>query len=129
MPRALTALACCAALLVTGGCGESEQEQAREVVQAYVDAQNGGDFGAICNLYSDPLKAQLGVTDETCPAFVQEHSTGADTEPQFELVGVRVKDETATGDINAISEGGQGPSRLTVTLAREDGEWVIAALQ
>ena len=56
MPRSLTALACAAALLSAVGCGESDQEQAREVVQAYVDAQNDEDFEAVCDLYSESLK-------------------------------------------------------------------------
>jgi len=125
--RSLTALLCADALVALAGCGESEQEQAREAVQGYVDAQNGDDFEAVCDLYSDAFKAQLGVTPEACPAFVQEQSSGAAT--SFELVGVNVNGDTATADIDAMSEDGAGPSRLTVTLAREDGEWVITGLQ
>lgn len=127
MLRSLTALLCAAALVALAGCGESEQEQAREAVQGYVDAQNGDDFEAVCDLYSDAFKAQLGVTPEACPAFVQEQSSGAAT--SFELVGVNVNGDTATADIDAMSEDGAGPSRLTVTLAREDGEWEITGLQ
>ena len=127
MLRSLTALLCAAALVALAGCGESEQEQAREAVQGYVDAQNDDDFEAVCDLYSDALKAQFGVTPEACPAFVQEQSSGAAT--SFELVGVNVNGDTATADIDAMSEDGAGPSRLTVTLAREDGEWEITGLQ
>ena len=127
MLRPLTALICAAALVALAGCGESEQEQAREAVQGYVDAQNDDDFEAVCDLYSDAFKAQLGVTAEACPAFVEEQSSGAAT--SFELVGVNVNDDTATADIDATSEDGAGPSRLTVLLAREDGEWVITGLQ
>lgn len=129
MPRSLTALACAAALLAAAGCGESDQEQAREVVQAYVDAQNDEDFGAVCDLYSDPLKAQLGVTEEACPAFVEEQSTGADVRLQLELVKVTVNGDTAIADIDAVREDGEGPSRLPLTLERRDGEWRISAFQ
>jgi ketosteroid isomerase-like protein len=125
--RLFTALLCAAAMVTLGACGESEQEQAREAVQGYVDAQNDDDFGAICDLYSDAFKAQLGITAEACPAFVEEQSSGAAT--SFELVGVNVKGDTAFADIDATSEDAEGPSRLTVTLAREDDEWVITGLQ
>ena len=127
MLRSLTALLCAAALVALAGCGESEQEQAREAVQGYVDAQNDDDFGAVCDLYSDAFKAQLGITSEACPAFVEEQSSGAAT--SFELVGVNVNEDVATADIDATSEDGAGPSRLTITLAREDGDWEITGLQ
>lgn len=127
MLRPLTALLCATALVIGAGCGESEQEQARETVQAYVDAQNDDDFEAICDLYSDAFKAQLNVTAAACPAFVEEQSSGAAT--SFELIGVNVNGDAAFADVDATSEDGAGPSRLTITLAREDGEWVITALQ
>lgn len=129
MPRLFTALLCAALLTGLTACGESEQEQAREAVQAYVDAQNDDDYEAICDLYSDAFKAQLGITAEACPAFVEEQSSGAAT--TFELVGVNIKGDAAFADIDATSEDGDGagPSRLSVTLAREDGEWVITGLQ
>ena len=70
---------------------------------------------------------QLGITADACPAFVEEQSSGAAT--TFELVGVNVNKDVATADIDATSDDGSGPSRLTVLLAREEGEWVITALQ
>lgn len=129
MPRSLTALICAAALFGAIGCGESDQEQAREVVQAYVDAQNDEDFETVCDLYSESLKQELAV-GENCAAFVQEQTTGADTPQELEIVEVRVRDDTGTADIDAVREGGEGPSRLTVTLTKEsDDEWRISALQ
>jgi ketosteroid isomerase-like protein len=125
--RPLTLLICTVALLGLAGCGESDQEKAREAVQNYVDASNDGDAQKVCDLYSAAYKAQLGVTDEACPAFVEEQSSGAAT--TFELVGVNVKGDTAFADIDATSEDGTGPSRLSVTLALDDGEWEITGLQ
>jgi hypothetical protein len=120
MRRTLTAFACVAALAVAAGCGESDQEQAREVVQEYVDATNSGDYERICELYSESLKEQLGATD--CPAFVQEQSSGAETE--LELVEVRANGDRATADLDAASEQ-EGPARIGLTLEREDDEWRI----
>ena len=120
MRRTLTAFACAVAFAASAGCGESEQEQAREVVQDYVDASNANDFERVCELYSETLKDQLGATD--CPAFVQEQSSGAETE--LELVEVRVNGDRATADLDAVSEQ-EGPARLGLQLEREDDEWRI----
>ncbi len=121
----LTALACAAALATALlACGETDQEQAREVAQDYVEASNEDDFAAVCELYSESFKQQLGAAD--CPAFVEENSSGADSE--LELVDVRVSDDTATADIDIVSEDG-GPIRVGLRLQREDGDWRIVGLQ
>ena len=120
MVRALTAIACLAALAAVAGCGESDQEQAREVAQEYVDASNSDDFEAVCDLYSDDFKKELGAAN--CPAFVEEQSSGADTE--LELVEVRVSGDKATADLDSVSEQ-EGPARLSLQLEREDGDWLI----
>ena len=118
--RALTAIACLVALAAFAACGESDTEQAREVAQDYVDATNGGDFERICELYSDDFKEELGAAD--CAAFVQEQSSGADTE--LELVEVRVSGDKATADLDSVSEQ-EGPARLSLRLEREDDDWRI----
>lgn len=125
MLRTLAALACLAALAVATGCGESEQEQAREVAQDYVDASNEGDFEAVCELYSDEFIEQLGTTD--CPAFVQENTSGAESE--LELVDVRVTDDVATAEIDVVSSDAEGPIRVGLRLQRQDGDWRISSLQ
>lgn len=127
MGRVLILLVCTAALVAIAGCGESDQEQAREVVQDYVDARNDGDFETVCELFSDTFKEQLGV-GEDCAAFIEEQTTGGDAESTLEVVDVRVKNDRATADIDVVREG-EGPSRVTLTLASEDGEWKITGLQ
>jgi ketosteroid isomerase-like protein len=109
------------------GCGESDEEQAREVVQDYVDAQNADDFDRICELYSDGLKQELGI-EENCPGFVEEASSGAEGEERFEIVDVRVSDERATAELD-VSRESEGPARIGITLEREDGEWRVVRLQ
>jgi ketosteroid isomerase-like protein len=111
---------------VAAACGESDQEQAREVVQDYVDARNDGDFEQVCADLSESFKQELGSAD--CPAFLAEQTSGADGAEELELVDVRVSDERATADIDVVRES-QGPSRIVVVLEREDGEWRITALQ
>lgn len=125
MPRSVTA-ALCAALLVAGaGCGQSEQEQAREAVQEYVDARNSQDFEAECELYSEEFKRQLGATD--CPAFVEEASSGAAV-GDLTIVSVRVRGDRATTELDLIGESG-APTRVVLTLERQDGDWKITGFQ
>jgi hypothetical protein len=120
----ITALICAAALVAAAGCGESDQEQAREVVQEYVDASNEGDFETVCDLYSDSFKQELAVED--CPGFVEENTSGAGGE--LSVVDVRVSGDRATADLD-VTQGQEGPSRVGVTLEREDDEWRITGLQ
>ena len=48
---------------------------------------------------------------------------------ELELVDVRVKDDTATADIDVVSEEG-GPIRVGVGMERNaDEEWEIVSLQ
>jgi ketosteroid isomerase-like protein len=126
VPRSITA-AVCAALLVAGaGCGQSDQEQARETVQEYVDARNSQDFEAECDLYTDEFKEQLGATD--CPAFVKEQSSGAGIKQELKVVSVRVDGDRALADLDVTSEGG-GTTRVGLVLERQDGDWRITGLQ
>ena len=124
--RTITALVCAAALLAAAGCGETDQEQAREVVQDYVDARNEGDFALVCDLYSDSFKQQLAI-GENCAAFVEEQTSGAGG--QLSVADVHVNDDRATADLD-VSEGSEGPSRIALVLEREDdGEWKITGIQ
>ena len=123
MRRTLTALACAAALAALAGCGESDQEQAREVAQDYAEARNDGDFEAVCDLFSDEFVKQLAVED--CPGFIEEQTAGADEE--VSVVDVRVKDDTATADLDVTGEA--GPSRIVIRLEREGDDWLIVGLQ
>ncbi len=127
MRRTLILLVCAAALAAVAGCGESDQEQAREIVQDYVDAQNEGDFDRICELYSDRLKQEFGI-GENCADFVEEASSGAEGDERFEIVDVRVRDERAAADLNVRRES-EGPARISLSLENEDGDWKITGLQ
>jgi ketosteroid isomerase-like protein len=127
MGRLLTALACGAALAIAVGCGESDQEKAREVVQEFVDARTGEDFQAECDLYSESYLAELAVSD--CAAFVQEQTTGAEGEEELEIVDVEVNGERATANIDVTREAEGGPVRIGLLLEEEDGDWRITGFQ
>jgi len=129
MRFAITSVIVAALFASVVGCGQSEEEKAREVAQDYVDARNAEDYERICELYSDEFKEELGAI-EGCPAFVQEQSSGADQPPDLELVDVRLAEDEdrATAEIDVVSEGG-GPIRLGVTLEREGDSWRISGLE
>jgi hypothetical protein len=124
--RTITALVCAAALVAVAGCGESDQEQAREVVQDYVDARNDRQFEVVCDLFSDSYKQQFAVGDN-CPAFMEEQTSGA-SGGELSVADVNVNDDRATADLD-VSEGSEGPSRVALVLERQDGEWKITGLQ
>jgi ketosteroid isomerase-like protein len=129
MRRTLILLVCAAALAATAGCGKTDEQAAQDAVNDYVAAQNDRDFQRVCELYSDELRQQLvGVTsEEQCSRFLEEQTSG-DAKGDQSVVGVRVKDDHATADIDVVREG-EGPSRVTLTLERQDGGWRITALQ
>ena len=127
MIRVLTAIACGAALAVATGCGESDQEKAREVVQEFVDARNGDDAAAECDLYAESYVEELMVAD--CAAFLEEQSSAVDGEERHEIVDVEVNDDRATANVDVIREAEGGPVRIGLLLAEEDGEWRITGFQ
>ena len=126
MRHTLTALACLVALAAAAGCGESEQEQAREVAQDYAEARTDGDYAAVCELFSENFVAELQTDD--CPAFIKEQTAGADGDEEVEVVDVRASGDKATADLD-ISSGSGGPTRIGLSMELEDGEWRITGLQ
>jgi len=127
--RLLILVVCAAALAATAGCGKTNEQEAQDAVASYVDAQNDGDFEQVCELFSEELRQQLaGTTDtEQCSRFLEEQTSG-DTRGEQSVVEVRVRDDKATADIDVAREG-EGPSRVTLTLERQDGDWRVTGLQ
>jgi hypothetical protein len=126
MGRVLTIAVCAAVMVGSVGCGQSDEQQARDVVQDYVDARADGDYERVCELYSDSFKQQL-VGGGDCAAFVEEQSSGAPT-GELEIVDVRVRDDRGTADLDVAGESGQ-PIRVGLQLERQDGDWRITGLQ
>lgn len=127
MPRSITALICAALLAAVAGCGQTDQEKAREVVQDYVDARGDRNFDAVCDLFSEDFKRQL-VAGDNCPAFVAEQTSGSDAEEHLRVVSIRVNGDRAIADLD-VGAGSEGPSRIGLVLEKEDGSWRITGLQ
>lgn len=116
--------------------GSLTQEQAREVVEDYVEARNEDDFDRVCELFSEDFNRQLGKQFDLsgggdCAAGVQVASEasglGAGTQ-EFRVIDVRVREERAVADFDVVSDQ-EGPSRIApepqplgLVLERQDDE-------
>jgi ketosteroid isomerase-like protein len=121
----LIALACFALLAGCGGGGGGDQQSARDVAKAYVDARNQGDAAKVCELYSQQVIRELKTSN--CVAFVREQTSG--TAADLALVGVSEHGDQATATIQArVGEVANAIAPIELTLTREDGEWRISGL-
>jgi ketosteroid isomerase-like protein len=109
-----------------GGSGGSDQQSARDVARAYVDARNQGDAAKVCELYSDQLISSLKTSN--CVAFVQEQTSGTATD--LTLVGVSENGDQATATVQARLGGSvaNAIAPIELKLSREDGDWRISGL-
>ncbi len=122
----LLILACAALIAGCGGSGGGDQQSARDVARAYVEARNQGDAGKICELYSAQLISSLKTTN--CVAFVQEQTSGTATD--LTLVRVSESGDHATATIQARLGGGiaNAIAPIELKLTREGGEWKVSGL-
>jgi hypothetical protein len=109
-----------------GGCGGDDSGDghtltAQGTAQAYVDAQNAGDFARVCSLLGDPLRQQLG--GNNCVNFLKEQTSGAPRHA-YRLDTVGAGGDEATAYIVTQGENGK-PVKLSLFLERRDGEWKI----
>ena len=109
-----------------GGGGGSNQQSARDVAQAYVNARNQGDAAKVCELYSEQLIQSLKTSN--CVAFVQEQTSGTATD--LSLVGVSQHGDHATATIQARLGGSiaNAIAPIELELTRENGQWKISGL-
>jgi ketosteroid isomerase-like protein len=118
--RALLILACAALLAGCGGGDGNDEQNATEAAQTYVDAYNARDFNRVCDLLSDSYRQQLKAS--SCPAYFEEHSSGAAT--TLTLVGVQEKGDLATAHIRSESEDGSG-NETAGFVRQQDGSWKL----
>jgi hypothetical protein len=109
-----------------GGGGGSNQQSARDVAQAYVNARNQGDAAKVCELYSEQLIQSLKTSN--CVAFVQEQTSGTATD--LSLVGVSQHGDQATARIQARLGGSiaNAIAPIELELTRENEQWKISGL-
>jgi hypothetical protein len=116
-----------AGAVMLGGCGDDDGGDgdqaltAEGTARAYVQAQNAGDFARVCALLGDPLHQQLGGAN--CVSFLREQTSGAPRHT-YTLKTVGASGDEGTAYITTIGESGK-PVKLSLFLARRDGEWKI----
>jgi ketosteroid isomerase-like protein len=126
--RLPTGLACAVAVLVWAGCGQSDQEQVREVVQDYIQTVSKGDFAATCDLFTAEYRRQLG-GDPACVQAQAAQFGSPSSKPELALSSVHVKGEHANAGLQ-ISRDSGSPSPLSLLLVLEDDDqWRIRGQQ
>jgi hypothetical protein len=120
--RSLIALSCLALLAGCGGGGGGES--AADVANDYVKAQSQGDFGRVCELFSDQLRQQLGGSN--CVRFLQEQSSGI-ARRQLDVASVNENGDQATVKLRTAGESGGGVN-LQISLARQNGDWRVTSI-
>ena len=126
--RFLTGIACAVAMLLWGGCGQSDQEQVRQVVEDYIQAVSKGDFAATCDLFTDEYRRQLG-GDAACVQAQRAQYGSASSEPDLQISSVHVKGKHANAGLE-ISRDSGSPSPLSLLVVLEDDDqWRIRGQQ
>ena len=98
-----------------GGGGGSNQQSARDVAQAYVNARNQGDAAKVCELYSEQLIQSLKTSN--CVAFVRRPRGP----PRSASTATRPPPQSRRAVANAIAP-------IELELTRENGQWKISRL-
>jgi hypothetical protein len=126
--RFVVALACAASIVGSGGCGQSDQEQVRELVQDYIHTVSKGDFAATCDLFTSRYRRELA-RDAGCVEAQTAQFGPQGSAPDLEIASVHVNGEHANAGLN-ISRNGGSPSPLSLLLVLEDDDqWRIRGQQ
>jgi hypothetical protein len=121
--RLLASVACGAALILFAGCGRTDEEKVRDTVDQYVTALKDKDYGKICDLFDDSFRRDQGLL-ANCTQTLASQDTGRPPGDST-ISSVKVNHGKATVALD-VSQGGQAPSRRTISLVRRDGNWKIS---
>jgi ketosteroid isomerase-like protein len=122
------ALACAVSIAIGTGCGQTDQEQVREVTEDYIGAISKQDFAAACELFTDEYRTELG-GDSGCARAQADQFTGPQgTSPELEIAGVRVRGDRANVALNVSRDGSPSPLALLM-VAEDDDRWRIRGQQ
>jgi hypothetical protein len=95
----------------------------RDTVDQYVKALKDNDFDKVCDLFDDSFKRDQGLA-KNCPATLASQGSGQPAGDST-IASVKVNRGKATVGLD-VSQGGEAPSRRTISLVRRDGEWKIS---
>jgi hypothetical protein len=122
---ALLALSAAAAT----GCGQTDQEQVREVTEDYIDAIGMGDYAGACRLFTAGYVAELGGAGGCERAQADQFGGPGGPTAAIEIASVGVKGDRGNVTVNVTREGGS-PSPLTLLMVKQaDDEWRVRGQQ
>jgi hypothetical protein len=123
--RALLVLAAAAA--IGAGCGQTDQERAREATEDYIEAISKGDYAAACKLFTPAYLRELNGPAGCERAQADQFGGPGGTTATLEISSVRVKGDRGNVTVN-VSRGGS-PSPLTLLMVAEGDEWLVRGQQ
>ena len=127
MPARTLSLFALMLALALPACGRSEERDVRDTLDAFAEATARKDYQRLCDeLFSAKLVEEVRQT-VPCEIALQNSSLDDARDPKLTVRSVKVDGERATAEV-ATSAANQRPSRDTVQLVKEDGEWRIQAL-
>jgi ketosteroid isomerase-like protein len=125
-PRTVVAAALAAATLLVA-CGRSEEREVRDTLERYTEAIQRKDYQALCDdLLAKDLVENLRRVGAPCEIALQQGLGDVD-KPTIVVESVKVDGDVASA-VARTDAANQEPSKDTIRLAKEDGDWKIADL-
>jgi hypothetical protein len=114
--------------VLAGGCGQSEQEQVRKVVENYIQAVDRRDFDGTCELLTAGYRRQLGGTAGCVRSQLAQFGP-EDARVELQIASVGVHGLRGDAGLTLSREGG-GPAPYTLLLVRNrEDRWRIRGQQ
>ncbi|HEV3000692.1 MAG TPA: nuclear transport factor 2 family protein [Solirubrobacteraceae bacterium] len=125
-PRTALVLALCATLPLAA-CGRSDEREVRDALERYAQAVERKDYQALCDdLLSRRLIDNLRRVGAPCETALQRGLRDVE-KPSIVVESVKVNGDTASA-VARTDAANEEPSKDTIQLAKEDGEWKVVDL-
>jgi hypothetical protein len=123
--RVAAVLAAGLVLVAAPGCGGSDEDDVKEVVQDYTEGVADGDGGKVCNTLSDESKDRFQQAGAKCEDVFKSFGAFLNDEQKDKLKDidpdVEVDGDNATAKVDEL----EGTGSTEVKLKKEDGDWKI----
>ena len=126
-PPILLAMLLTAAAGLTAGCGKSEDDQVRAVVERFADAGAKADYQRICDeLITPALSQKVEAVGLPCEIAFKKGLEGVKN-PRIVVRSVKVDGDKARVAVHSTATG-EKPSDDVLQVVKIDGDWRIASL-
>lgn len=116
-----------AIVLLVRACGGDDEAEVRETVERFGQAVSDKDYQTLCDdLLANALVSDTRSAGQPCEVALRT-GLGERKEPKLKIDSVKVEDDTALVETHSTAAG-ERPSRDTVRLIKEDGDWRISNL-